>query len=105
MTSIWNSNFFRTILGILAMLIIPALSFLGCTQLPGTTTVDCSASWIDPKWASAVSFVLGIIVYGIKMFAGTGTVAENMTAPVVPVVPPEQAKPGVVTPAQVKTGK
>ena len=33
----------------------------------------------------------------------SGTVAQNLTAPSVPVVKPEEAKPGVVTPAQVNS--
>ena len=101
-----STNFLRTILGVLAMLIVPALSFFGCTTDPVTGAIKtCTVPWLEPQWSAPITFILGIIVYSIKAFSGAGTVKENLVNPAVPVVASADAKPGVVTPAQVKAAK
>ena len=49
-----NSNLFHNILNIVIALVAALTSFLiatGCTALP-TGGLECSASWIDPKWTT-----------------------------------------------------
>ncbi len=101
--SVLNNNFIRTILGVIAMLIVPALSWFGCTVDQVTGMVQkCVVTWLEPQWSAPITFALGVIVYAIKGFGSGGTLKENLVNPAVPVVPPSEAKPGVVTPTQVK---
>ena len=100
-----NANTIRTVLGFFAMIIAPLVSLLGCTLDSTTGVANCSSSWIPPQYLPVLVPAIGVIVYALKAFAGTGTVTQNLFRPEVPVVPPEKAKPGVVTEAQVESPK
>lgn len=89
----------------LAMIIVPLISLLGCSFDEVTGVANCAGSWIPPQWAAIITPLIGVVVYAIKAFAGGGTVKQNLFNKEVPVVAPEQAKPGVVTPAQVQAPK
>lgn len=95
-----TSNFFQTILIVLAGAIPLVISILGCTTLPDGVTVDCSASWIGPVYAGIASAVLMGLVVLLKAFGG-GAPGTGLVAKMVPVVPVDKAAPGVVTAAQV----
>lgn len=110
-----NSNLFRTImtaLGITSLGILPLFNYLtekvfGCVaDNPATDAVNdaiCTGGIIDIPVEYRAYAALAFIAAGFlaKWFLGTGTTAENLAAPAVPVVPEEKAKVGVVTPKQV----
>ena len=110
-----NTTLIRTILGTLAgggvLLLIVKLA--GCeiddpaTAIVEATTCENSTllASISPFATAIGTFVLIAVSGFIKTFLKSGTVKENLTAPVVPVVPPTEARPGVVTLAQVASTK
>lgn len=66
-----NSNLFRTILTWLAI-IVPAVSVLfGCATDAVSGAVTCTASWLPPQYAVAVSSILLILNQAIKAMDGT----------------------------------
>lgn len=98
-----NSNLIRTILAVIVAALPAIVHFLGCTTT-GSGSLDCSGSWIPSDYLPWVQSGMTVLALVIKMFGGpTGaTVGEKLAAPAVPVVPPEKAKVGVVTDAQVQ---
>lgn len=71
-----NSNLFHNILNVAIALIAAFTAFLiatGCTTLP-TGTLECSASWIDPKWTTIAITGLAFLKTAINIvrdgFAG-----------------------------------
>lgn len=111
--SLFNSNFIRTILGAIsgATVLNVALKLTGCTgdNIATPTVVEpfvCSGSaWIPIEYQAIAAITLMILSGIIKAFWKTGTVAQNLTAPSVPVVAPQDSKAGVVTHAQVAANK
>jgi hypothetical protein len=89
------------------------MSVFGCTgDNPATPDVvevaACTGGGVVaiPLWLQATAGGLMALALGaIKAFAGGGTVKQNLFNPDVPVVKPQEAKPGVVTPAQVEAPK
>jgi hypothetical protein len=58
-----NSNLIHNVLNILIALTAAATAFFlatGCTTLVTTGALDCSASWIDPKWTTIAITVMGV---------------------------------------------
>lgn len=105
-----NLNFWRTILGSLAgggvLVLIAKLA--GCEiDDPTTAAIEattCERSTILASispFATAIGTFVLLAVGGLLKTMKSGTVVENLTAPSVPVVPKEDARVGVVTPAQV----
>lgn len=92
-------------MGFFAMIIAPLVSLLGCTLDSVTGVANCTNSWIPPQYLPILVPAIGVIVYALKAFAGTGTVGQNLFSKEVPVVPAEKAKPGVVTEKQVEAPK
>lgn len=116
-----NWNAIRTWLlasGVFAFVVPPVVNFvltlLGCTgdnpATPDVTEVAaCSGGSLIaiPEW---LQMTVGTIVFGalglLKAFTGTGTVKQNLLNQQAPIVKkPEEAKAGVVTPAQVESPK
>lgn len=71
-----NSNLFHNILNVAIALIAAFTAFLiatGCTTLP-TGALECSASWIDPKWTTIAITGLAFLKTAINIvrdgFAG-----------------------------------
>lgn len=71
-----NSNLFHNILNVAIALIAAFTAFLiatGCTTLP-TGGLECSASWIDPKWTTIAITGLAFLKTAINIvrdgFAG-----------------------------------
>lgn len=101
-----NANFFRTILNWLTggSLIAIFTTFLGCkSDDPLTAVIEptvCTAPWMPVEWQAMAGFAFVVVGFLVKMM-GSGSVAQNIAAPIVPVVPPAEAKVGVVTEAQV----
>lgn len=103
-----NTNAIRSIINGLTggVFINIAQSLSGCTfDNPSTDIVEpmnCAGSWIPIQYQAYLG--AGMIVLGLllKMFGGSGaTVAQNIAAPVVPVVPAIIAGPGTVSASQV----
>lgn len=109
----WNS--IRTFIlgsGILVV-VMPVIvnwvtALLGCIgDNPATEAIELTVctggslltipGWLQAGVATLVLAALGVI----KAVSGSGTVKQNLFAPAVPVVPAAEAKPGVVTAAQV----
>jgi len=100
-----NSNLIRSILNILTGGTLTSIftSVLGCSG-DSLATASCKASFIPLQYQAAAGVVFVVIGFLLKSFGGSGaTVAQNLAAPVVPVVPIVDAKPGVVTAAQVSS--
>ena len=98
-----NANFIRTILNLLTggSLMWIFTSVLGCS---GDTlaTASCTAAIVPVQYKAIAGAIFVVVGFLLKMFGGSGaTVAQNLAAPVVPVVAPVDAKAGVVTAAQV----
>ena len=98
-----NSNLIRTILnwltgGSLTWIFTDLLRCTGDTVANAT----CAASFIPAEYKAIAGMAFVVVGFLLKMFGGSGaTVAQNIAAPVVPVVPEADAKVGVVTPKQV----
>ena len=59
-----NSNFFHNILNLAIALTAALTAFFlatGCTTLITTGALDCSASWIDPKWTTIAITGMGVL--------------------------------------------
>lgn len=64
-----NSNLFHNILNVAIALIAAFTTFLiatGCTALP-TGALECSASWIDPKWTTIAITALAFLKTGVNI--------------------------------------
>lgn len=64
-----NSNFFHNIANIASLALAGATAVLlatGCTTLP-TGVLECSGSWLDPRWTSALIVVLQAIKLGVNV--------------------------------------
>lgn len=105
-----NSNFWRTILNVITGGTFASLAnaLLGCTgDNPLTPTIVepavCTggAIPIPLEWQALAGLVFVGLGFLMKGWGGTGSVAQNLAMPIAPIVPPAEAKPGVVTPAQV----
>lgn len=110
----WNLNFIRTIIGLAAGGGVSGVIYLlfqlaGCTvDDPGTTVNEittCANSKIIPAQYTGVATLIAVMIGGILKTMKGGTVTENLTAPSVPVVEKAAARPGVVTKAQVASGR
>ena len=95
-------NWLRTILGggagvILANIMVDLFKCSGS----GVGDAVCTAAFIPLPYQAMAGFGFIVINLVLKGFAGTGTVVQNLVAPVAPVVPENKAGVGTVTPAQV----
>lgn len=105
-----NINLWRTILGALTGggLLVLLAKLAGCeVDDPATAIVEattCENSGILASispFATAIGTFVLLAVGGLLKTMKSGTVAQNLTAPSVPMVPEEDAKVGVVTQKQV----
>ncbi len=104
-----NTNFLRTILNGLTGATFTSIltTIAGCKGddplTPVVEAATCSAAWIPLQYQAMAGLVFVVIGFLFKMFGGTGaTPAQNLAAPVVPVVATKaEASVGVVTKAQV----
>lgn len=86
--------------GVILVIVFNALvKYAGCSEITST----CTASWLTPGMAQWVSMAFLIIVLVMKA-TSQGSV-KGLVNKTVTVVPPHEAKPGVVTPAQVESHK
>lgn len=102
-----NSNFIRSILNVLTggSLTWIFTDLLKCSG-DSIGTATCAASFIPAEYKVVAGIVFVAVGFLLKMFGGSGaTVGQNISAPVVPVVPAIDAKPGVVTASQVNSTK
>lgn len=104
-----NTNFLRTILNWLSAGAFASIAatIAGCTgDNPATPVIEeavCTAPWIPLQLQAIAGMAFVGLGFLLKSLFGTGSIMQNVSAPVVPVVPPADAKVGVVTPAQVAT--
>ena len=92
-----NANFLRTIMAVLTVIVGAVATIGGCTTDSVSSVVTCSASWLTPQLMGIFVMALGAAHVVLKLLNGwVGLVNKT-----VPVVQPSEAKPGVVTPAQV----
>lgn len=64
-----NTNLFHNILNVVIAALAAATAFLiatGCTTLP-TGALECSASWIDPKWTTIAVTALATLKTAINI--------------------------------------
>lgn len=98
-----NSNFIRTILNVLTGGALTSImtTIVGC-KTPVVGAAFCDAAWIPIEYQTIAGMAFVALGFLLKMFGGSGaTVAQNITAPVVPIVPAKVAGPGTVTETQV----
>ena len=67
-----NTNFFRSILTWLAILVPSVDLFFGCAADAVTQAFSCASSWLPPQYAVAVSSGLLVLNQIIKALDGTG---------------------------------
>lgn len=93
------TNILGTIAAIVAIAMSLATDILGCSvNAAGVTT--CAASWIPPALAGyAVMFFSGLLL--ISKVIRPGGPLRGLFGSTAVIVPPVEAKPGVVTPGQV----
>ena len=96
-------NWLRTILGggagvILANIMVDIFKCTGT----GVGDATCAAAFIPLQYQAMAGFAFIVLNLVLKGFAGTGTVVQNLVAPVAPIVPEAVAGPGTVTLKQVQ---
>lgn len=66
----FNSNLIHNVLNVAIALLSAITAFLigtGCTTL-ATGAIECSGSWINPTWTTAIVAVLGVAKTLINVF-------------------------------------
>ena len=113
-----NWNAIRTYIlgsGILMVVVPYAINFftnaIGCmgdnpaTEVLELTVCTGGSLLAIPGWMQTTVAVVVLSALGaVKLFTGTGSMKQNLLAPVAPVVPDADSKPGVVTQTQVSSG-
>lgn len=109
----WNAIRYTIVTPLIAILLPLAatwvMSFFGCSgDNPATPDVvevtSCTGGSlvsIPVLFQVVVGGIVATVLAAIKGFTGTGTVAQNILSPSVPVVSEAAAGPGTVTVAQV----
>ena len=95
------SNIFRTAMVLLTIALNVAVAAFGCSEVTST----CTAAWLTPQVSAIVTPIFLIITLMVKAFSQGGAPLEGLFNKTVAVVPSAEARPGVVTPAQVEAKK
>ena len=92
-------NILGTIAAIVAFTLSLLTGVLGCTtNVAGVA--NCSASFLTPQLAGYITMLFTGVLLLSKMFR-TGGPIKGLFGSTAVIVPPSEAMPGVVTPAQV----
>lgn len=97
------TNILGTIAAVVALLGAALTDIAGCAvDAAGVTT--CTASWLTPKLAGWATIAMSGVLLVSKIIRPGGPLRGLFGSTAV-VVPPDEAKPGVVTPGQVAAQK
>lgn len=103
-----NVNAIRSILNLLSGGALTSIltTIAKCTGdnplTPELEAAVCTAAWIPLQYQALAGLAFVGIGFVLKMF-GSGSIKQNIAAPIAPIVPKAEAKVGVVTAEQVAT--
>jgi hypothetical protein len=99
--NIFNLSFFRKLMALLTFATPIIAKAVGCT-LDAAGAAVCVDSWLSPQYVPWVmAFFAGAAF--LSSFFGSGTIAQNVFAPSVPIVSVTESGPGTVTRSQVNS--
>lgn len=98
------TNFLGTVSAAVTIIMGIMVNVLGCAVPPGGEAAVCSASWLSPAWAGIATVGFAALVIASKLVREGGPLRGLFGSTAV-IVPPKDAAPGVVTPAQVASQK